>query len=154
MTKSMRHIKKRVKNTKKKFTRKTKRTLRRHKKTHNRKTYKGGNCRPNPIKYASYPLSDSGGSLTELPQSTRNTQLGGSGMLTKLMPQDLVNFGRGIQGGAIGLFNGWNGVETQPSNNPLPTNQPIDNSYKYIGRKLPIDVIGIHNKAGNKVAGI
>jgi hypothetical protein len=151
MTKTMCHNKKRVKNTKKKFTRKTKRTLRRHKKRHNRKTYKGGNCRSNPIKYASYPLSDSGGSLMELPQST---QLGGSGMLTKLMPQDLVNFGRGIQGGAIGIFNGWNGVETQPSNNPLPTSQPIDNNYNYIGRKLPIDVIGIHNKAGNKVAGI
>lgn len=154
MTKTMRHIKKRVINTKKKFIKKTKRTLRRHRKRHNKKTQKGGNCRPNPIDYASYPLSNSGGSLMELPQSTRNTQLGGSGMLTKLMPQDLVNFGRGIQGGAIGIFNGWNGVETQPSNNPLPTSQPIDNNYNYIGRKLPIDVTSIHTKAGNEVAGI
>jgi hypothetical protein len=151
MRNTKRNLKKRVKNTKKKFTRKTKRTLRHHKKRHNRKTYKGGNCRPNPIKYASYPLSDSGGSLMELPQST---QLGGSGMLTKLMPQDLVNFGRGIQGGAIGLFNGWNGVDTQPSNYPLPTNQPIDNNYQYIGRKMPINVIDIHTGAGNKVARI
>jgi len=153
MRKTNRNLKKRAKNTKK-VIRKIKKTLRHYKKRYNRKTHKGGNCRSNPLEFASYPLSESGGSLMELPISTRNTrQIGGSRMLTKLMPQDLLNFGRSIQGGFTGLMNGWNGVETQPSNNPMPTNQPIDVNYSYIGG-TPVDVVQIHQEAGNKVAGI
>lgn len=98
-----------------------------------------------------YPLSPSGGSLMNLPVSTRNRQFGG-GRLTALVPQDLVNFGRSITSGAIGLMDSWEGQPTPISSNPFPTTQPIDKSYEYIGRKMPIDINKIHTQAGNKVA--
>ena len=98
-----------------------------------------------------YPLSPSGGSLMNLPISTRNSQFGG-GRLTALVPQDLVNFGRSIKNSAIGLANSWEGQPSSISTNPFPTTQPIDKSYEYIGRKMPIDINKIHTQAGNKVA--
>ena len=152
MRKTNRNLKKRVKNTKRKLVKKIKKTLRHYKKRYNRKTHKGGNCRRNPLEFASYPLSESGGSLMELPISTR--QSGGSGIITRLMPQDFVNFTRTIQGGFTGLVDGWNGVDRQPSTYPLPTDQPIDVNVEYICREIPIDIVKIHQNAGNRVAGI
>lgn len=154
MAKTNKNFKRRVKKpkTKRKVMRKNKKTLRlKHKK---RSIKKGGNCNVNPLRFASYPLSESGGSLMELPISTRRTLSGGSGIITKLMPQDLVNFGRSIQGGFTELVNDWSGTDTQPNNNPMPTSQPIDNNVEYIGREMPIDVLKIHSEAGNKVAAI
>lgn len=149
MAKTNKSFKRRVKKlkTKRKVMRKNKKTLRLK---HKRRTIKGGNCNVNPLKFASYPLSESGGSLMELPVSSR--QSGGSGIITKLMPQDLVNFGRSIQGGFTGMINDWSGLDTPSNNNPLPTSQPIDNNVEYIGRETPIDIVKIHSEAGNKVA--
>lgn len=59
---------------------------------------------------------------TSVPKSFLSTQSGGSG-LTKLMPQDLVNLGRSIIGGAETLYDNWQGQEPPVSSNVMV--QPI-----------------------------
>lgn len=102
-----------------------------------------------------YPLSPSGGSLMQLPVSTRQSNaqpMRGGGSPRTLMPQDLVNFGRTITGGVVGALDAWKGEPTPISSKPFPTTQPIDNDYKYIGRETPLDISKIHTDAGNAVA--
>ena len=102
-----------------------------------------------------YSLSPSGGRLLPLPVATNQTnkQYGG-GRLTALLPLDLVNFGRSLKSTVVSTMNSFSGVPTSASSKPLPTTQPIDVNYKYIGRKIPLPVVEIHSKAGTTVANI
>jgi hypothetical protein len=50
-------------------------------------------------------------------------QKGGS-IATKLLPQDLVNFGRSLTGSVIGTYNKFQGVPRSNSSLPLPYDQP------------------------------
>lgn len=59
---------------------------------------------------------------TSVPKTFLSNQAGGSG-LTKLMPQDLVNLGRSIIGGAETLYDNWQGQDPPVSSNVMV--QPI-----------------------------
>lgn len=61
---------------------------------------------------------------TSVPETFLNGQSGGGG-LTKLMPQDLVNLGRSIIGGAETLYDNWTGSQPPVSSSVMV--QPINN---------------------------
>ena len=62
---------------------------------------------------------------TSVPKTFLSNQAGGSG-LTKLMPQDLLDLGRSIIGGAETLYDNWQGQEPPVSSNVMV--QPINNT--------------------------
>lgn len=103
-----------------------------------------------------YPLSPSGGYLMHYPVSTTQSNaqpMSGGGSLLSLVPQDLVNLGRGITGGVVGMVDAWKGEPAQYSSNP--TDQPINEEYyKHIGRTDPINIKKMYLEAGNKVASL
>ena len=116
-------------------------------------TWPGAIGNPSSITMSNhYSLSKAGVGPAPPPISSRNQN--GGGRLTALMPQDLVNFGRSITSGVTGVIDGWKGIPVQASSKPLPTNQPINSNYKYIGRVNPINITKIHTKAGETVAKI
>ena len=68
-----------------------------------------------------------------------------------LIPQDLVNLGRGVGHGFYSLVNDFRGVSAPSS--PSPTDQPIDQNYAYIGEGPP-NIPKIIKDAGKSVAAI
>jgi hypothetical protein len=68
-----------------------------------------------------------------------------------IIPQDLVNLGRGVGYGAESLYRGFVGKGSPVS--PSPYNQPIDKNYDYIGG-LPPNVPKIFKDAGKSVAAL
>jgi len=84
---------------------------------------------------------------TSVPKTFLSGQHGGSG-LTKLMPQDLVNLGRSIIGGAETIYDNWQGQDHPVSSNVMV--QPINN----IKNPMPktIDMNALEMRANNKAA--
>ena len=81
---------------------------------------------------------------------TRRHRMRGGGRMPLLMPQSLVNSGRSIQSGLVGIYRGFQG-KPQPVS-PLPTNDQFDGMDQKVLIHKPINVKDIYQAAG-KAAG-
>ena len=86
---------------------------------------------------------------TSVPETFLNGQSGGGG-LTKLMPQDLVNLGRSIIGGAETLYDNWTGSQPPVSSSVMV--QPINN-VEHLDPAL-IDMNKVELRANHRAASV
>ena len=87
---------------------------------------------------------------TAVPNNFLNGQMGGSGSITKLMPQDLVNLGRSVIENGVGLYDNVVGQHTAPTYDVME--QPINNIKNPV--YVPTDVNTIHMNAENVAANV
>ena len=107
------------------------------------------------------PLSPNGIQVSLEPPMPSNSQFNnnqqGGGFLSKLMPQDLVNFGRSLTGGLERGMNSFQGVKSADNTYVYPEQQPkimreIQSANSYNG--TIINMKQINANVENKVANI
>jgi len=99
-----------------------------------------------------YPLSPNGSAVGGIDPYWGTANQNG-GKRDTLLPQNLVNFGRGIVAEPTKMVNAWKGEPLPVSVNPSPTYQPIDTDVKVITPELP-DIFAIHKTAGDAAASL
>lgn len=83
---------------------------------------------------------------------TKRRKMRGGGRMPLLMPQSLVNLGRGIEGGIGNLIDGWQGRSL--ANSSFPTQDQFRGQDVKIIPAKPVDVRAIYNAAGQAAGSI
>jgi hypothetical protein len=84
-------------------------------------------------------------------KNKRSRKFRGGGTQNPLLPQTIVNAGRGLMESVYETANGFSGHTNNASLNPTPYTQPIDEDVRYLRTDFP-NVAQNYNKADNYVS--
>ena len=86
-------------------------------------------------------------------KKSKSKKYSGGGNTSTLLPQTIVNTGRGLMESVYETANGFSGHTNPSSLNPMPYDQPIDADVQYLRTNFP-NVAQNYNKVDSYVSGI
>ena len=124
----------------------------RTRKVHKRRAHKRGKSKRKPKRKSTRRVNKKHKSRRNKKRARRNRTRRGGGIRDPIMPQSLVNFGRSIESGVMGIADSWMGKPLDAS--PYPTmDQYAGQNVKIIPSK-PVNIKSIYAAAGNAAGSI